>query len=91
MMEQKNYIDKGVFDIMGDSDLLKQVFDLVSKFTLVGGGLWLIWGTIILAGALKDKNGPQLQQGIWQIVGGGLILAAAGWFGSSFDFGSLVP
>ena len=50
---------------MGDSDLLKQVFDLVSKFTLVGGGLWLIWGTIILAGALKDKNGPQLQQGIW--------------------------
>lgn len=76
---------------MGDSDLLKQVFDLVSKFTLVGGGLWLIWGTIILAGALKDKNGPQLQQGIWQIVGGGLILATAGWFGSSFDFSSLVP
>lgn len=76
---------------MGDSDLLKQVFDLVSKFTLVGGGLWLIWGTIILAGALKDKNGPQLQQGIWQIVGSGLILAAAGWFGSSFDFSSLVP
>lgn len=76
---------------MGDSDLLKQVFDLVSKFTLVGGGLWLIWGTIILAGALKDKNGPQLQQGIWQIVGGGLILTAAGWFGSSFDFSSLVP
>lgn len=47
-----------------DSGLLQQVFTLVSRFTLVGGGLWLIWGTIILAGALKDKNGPQLQQGI---------------------------
>ena len=40
---------------MGDSDLLKQVFDLVSKFTLVGGGLLAYLGTIILAGALKDK------------------------------------
>ena len=56
MMEhQKNYIDKGVFNIMCNSNLLKQVFELVSKFTLVGGGLWLIWGTIILAGALKDN------------------------------------
>ncbi|EMF0474608.1 hypothetical protein IBQ12_000943, partial [Enterococcus hirae] len=55
-----------------------------------GGGLWLIWGTVILAGALKDKNGPQLQQGIWQIVGGGLILVAAGWFATQFDFSSLL-
>ena len=47
-----------------NSQLLTQVFDLISKFTLVGGGLWLIWGTVILAGALKDKNGPQLQSGI---------------------------
>ncbi|EGP5688996.1 hypothetical protein DSH71_13075 [Enterococcus faecium] len=76
---------------MMDSRLLEQVFTLVSRFTLVGGGLWLIWGTIILAGALKDKNGPQLQQGIWQIVGGGLILVAAGWFATSFDMSSLLP
>ncbi|MBF8808726.1 MAG: hypothetical protein IC227_11370 [Enterococcus lacertideformus] len=75
---------------MTDANLLEQVFKLVSNFTLVGGGLWLIWGTIILAGALKDKNGPQLQQGIWQIVGGGLILVAAGWFGTQFDFASLL-
>ncbi|WP_429960182.1 hypothetical protein [Enterococcus sp. AZ012] len=75
---------------MNNTDLLKNVFELISKFTMVGGGLWLIWGTVILAGALKDKNGPQLQQGIWQIVGGGLILVAAAWFGTSFDFSSLV-
>ncbi|VTX70673.1 Uncharacterised protein [Enterococcus hirae] len=75
---------------MKDAALLEKVFRLVSNFTLVGGGLWLIWGTVILAGALKDKNGPQLQQGIWQIVGGGLILVAAGWFATQFDFSSLL-
>ncbi|MBO0474625.1 hypothetical protein IGL98_000483 [Enterococcus sp. DIV0840] len=73
-----------------DANLLKNVFELISKFTLAGGGLWLIWGTVILAGALKDKNGPQLQQGIWQIVGGGLILVAAGWFSSSIDVSALL-
>ncbi|MCC4121949.1 hypothetical protein [Lactococcus lactis] len=73
-----------------NSQLLTQVFDLISKFTLVGGGLWLIWGTVILAGALKDKNGPQLQSGIWQVVGGMLILVAGVWFKSSFDVGSLI-
>lgn len=75
---------------MKDAALLEKVFSLVSNFTLVGGGLWLIWGTVILAGALKNKNGPQLQQGIWQIVGGGLILVAAGWFATQFDFSSLL-
>lgn len=75
---------------MKDAALLEKVFSLVPNFTLVGGGLWLIWGTVILAGALKDKNGPQLQQGIWQIVGGGLILVAAGWFATQFDFSSLL-
>lgn len=75
---------------MKDAALLEKIFSLVSNFTLVGGGLWLIWGTVILAGALKDKNGPQLQQGIWQIVGGGLILVAAGWFATQFDFSSLL-
>lgn len=73
-----------------NSQLLTQVFELISKFTLVGGGLWLIWGTVILAGALKDKNGPQLQSGIWQVVGGMLILVAGVWFKSSFDVGSLI-
>ena len=75
---------------MKDAALVEKVFSLVSNCTLVGGGLWLIWGKVILAGALKDKNGPQLQQGIWQIVGGGLILVAAGWFATQFDFSSLL-
>ena len=60
--------------------MLADVLALVSKFVLVGGGLWLVWGVIVLAGGLKDKNGPALQSGIWQIVGGGMIIAAAALF-----------
>lgn len=63
-------------------DLLNQVLDLVTKFAIIGGSLWLVWGVVVLAGGLKDKNGPALQSGIWQIVGGGLIIAAAALFKS---------
>ena len=63
-------------------DLLNQVLTLVTKFAIIGGGLWLVWGVVVLAGGLKDKNGPALQSGTWQIVGGGLIIAAAALFSS---------
>ena len=63
-------------------DLLNQVLTLVTKFAIIGGGLWLVWGVVVLAGGLKDKNGPALQSGIWQIVGGGLIIATAALFSS---------
>ena len=62
--------------------LLKQVLEMITRFTTIGGGLWLVWGVVVLAGGLKDKNGPALQSGIWQIVGGGLIIAAAVLFNS---------
>lgn len=61
-------------------DLLGQVLEMVTKFAIIGGGLWLVWGAVVLAGGLKDKNGPQLQAGIWQVVGGGMIIAAAALF-----------
>ena len=61
-------------------DLLNEILGLISKFAIIGGGLWAVWGVVVLAGGLKDKNGPALQSGIWQIVGGGLIIAAAALF-----------
>jgi len=67
-------------------DLFNEVLGLVKSAVLIGGGLWLLWGVIVLAGGLKDKNGPQLQSGIWQIVGGGLIMAAAILFSSLTSF-----
>lgn len=63
-------------------DLLNQVLEMITRFATIGGGLWLVWGVVVLAGGLKDKNGPALQSGIWQIVGGGLIIAAAVLFNS---------
>lgn len=67
-------------------ELFNEVLGLVKSAALIGGGLWLLWGVIIFAGGLKDKNGPQLQSGIWQIVGGGLIMAAAILFSSLTSF-----
>lgn len=61
---------------------MKSVIELVVKFAIIGGGLWLVYGAIVLAGGLKDKNGPALQSGIWQIVGGGMIMVAAALFNS---------
>lgn len=61
-------------------EVIKQVLDLFSQFALIGGGLWAVWGCITLAGGLKDQNGPQIQSGVWQVVGGGLIIAAAALF-----------
>ena len=56
-------------------DLLNQVLQLFVRFATIGGGLWLGWGAF--GGGLKDHNGPQTQSGLWQIVGGGMIIAAA--------------
>lgn len=61
-------------------DLLNQILDLFTTFTIIGGGLWLVWGAIVTGGALKDQNGPQIQTGVWQIIGGALIIAAAALF-----------
>ena len=60
--------------------MLNTILSLFTKFAIIGGGLWLVWGAIVTGGALKDHNGPQIQTGVWQIVGGGLIVAAAALF-----------
>lgn len=62
--------------------MLDQILELITKFAIIGGGLWAVWGVIILAGGLKDKNGPAMQSGIWQVVGGLMIIAAAALFSS---------
>lgn len=61
-------------------DMLNTILSLFTRFAMIGGGLWLVWGAIVTGGALKDHNGPQIQTGVWQIVGGGLIIAAAALF-----------
>lgn len=65
---------------IGGAHLINDVLNMVTQFSIVGGAFWAVWGVIVLAGGLKDKNGPALQSGIWQIVGGALIIVAAAMF-----------
>jgi hypothetical protein len=60
--------------------MLKQVLELFSTFAVLGGGLLIVWGAIGLASGLREQNGREMQTGIWTIVGGGLIIAAAALF-----------
>ncbi|WP_270200155.1 hypothetical protein [Bifidobacterium pseudocatenulatum] len=62
------------------SNVVTSALDLFSQFAIIGGGLWAVWGVVTLAGGLKDQNGPATQSGMWQVVGGGLIIAAAALF-----------
>lgn len=62
--------------------MLNTILGLMTTAATLGGGVWLVWGAVVLAGGLKDQNGPQTQSGIWQVVGGGLIIAAAVLFKS---------
>ena len=61
-------------------NVVNSALSLFSQFAIIGGGLWAVWGVITLAGGLKDQNGPATHSGIWQVVGGGLIIAAAALF-----------
>lgn len=65
-----------------DTSFLETVLSYIQTFCIIGGGLLCLWGLIALGTALKDHNGPSIQQAIWQIVGGALIIAAGVLFGS---------
>lgn len=60
--------------------MLAQAIQLFTKFAIIGGGIYCVWGIITLAGGLKDHNGGQQQSGMWQAIGGGMIIAAASLF-----------
>lgn len=65
-----------ILEWLENNQYVVQVLDLVANFCLLGGSVWIVLGTISLAGSLKDKNGPTLQTSIWQIVGGSMIMVA---------------
>lgn len=62
--------------------IVSSVLDLFVKFATIGGGIWAVWGAISLGIGLKDHNGPGIQSGVWQLIGGALIIAAAQLFKS---------
>ena len=65
-----------------DTTFLSTVLDYIRTFAVMGGGLLCLWGVITLGTNIKDHNGPGIQQAIWQVVGGALIIAAGILFSS---------
>ena len=68
-------------------DALNTAKTLLAKAAQAGGGLWAIWGLVQLGMSIKDHNGPGIQGAIWQIIGGGIVIAAGVAISSmSLDF-----
>lgn len=65
-----------------NTTFLSTVLSYIRTFAIIGGGLLCLWGLITLGTNIKDHNGPGIQQAIWQIVGGALIIAAGVLFSS---------
>lgn len=57
-------------------DMLQQMLTLLSTFVTVAGSVWAVWGIISFALALNDHNGGGIRNGLLQVVGGGLVIAA---------------
>lgn len=73
---------------MQGTEMWTQVMNLFKVAIIAGGSIWLVVGAVIFALGLKNKEAPQIQSGIWQIIGGAVIIAAGVLFTNiSFDFG----
>lgn len=59
-----------------------QAMSLLSRGVLAAGALYTVWGIIQLGSAIKDHNGPGMQNAIFQTVGGAIITAAGAWITS---------
>ena len=62
--------------------VLSTVLNTLTTYVKLAGGVLCVWGAVVLGSGLNDHNGPGIQQGIWRIVGGGVIIAAAALFSS---------
>lgn len=58
-------------------ELFTQGLGLVQSVIIAFGGIWVVWGLIILGTGLKDKTGPEIKQGFLTMAGGVLICLAA--------------
>lgn len=73
-----------IFCMPAYADALDAAKSLLSKGAQIGGGLWAVWGLVQLGISIKDHSGPGISSAIWQIIGGGIIMAA-GTYISSMD------
>ena len=58
---------------------LSDGFKIISQGLIAFGGVWTVWGIVVLAGGLNEHNGQDIKQGMLRAIGGALIIFAAGW------------
>lgn len=68
--------------VFAAGDALATAKSLLASAATAGGGLWAVWGLVQLGISIKDHNGSGIQGAIWQIIGGGIIIAAGTAIGS---------
>lgn len=56
---------------------LTKARDYTATGVTVFGSFYAAWGTIHLVQGWKDKNGPDMQQGMWQLISGVVMIAIA--------------
>ena len=57
--------------------MFTQMITLLSKGVLAAGALLAVWGMISVGRCLKESNGPGIQNGIMELIGGGIVIAAS--------------
>ena len=57
--------------------MFTQMITLLSKGVLAAGALLAVWGMISVGRGLKDSNGPGIQNGIMELIGGGIVITAS--------------
>ncbi len=63
-------------------NMFTTIMTLLQKGVTAAGAILVIWGAVSVGRGLKDNNGPGIQNGVMEIVGGGIIVAAALYFGN---------
>lgn len=63
-------------------DTFATVMALLEKGVKAAGGILAAWGGVTVGRSLKDSNGPGMQMGIMEIVGGAIIFAAGAIIGA---------
>lgn len=62
------------------TNAFSSVVSTLTTYVKLGGGLITVWGAVILGSNIKDHNGPGITNGVWTMVGGAVIVAAAALF-----------
>lgn len=60
-------------------ELFTKGMSLLSTAIIAGGSIYLAFGLIALGTGLKNHQGPEIRDGIFQVIGGVVIIVVGGW------------